>query len=176
MCLILEESCTFGHEKFDPCVMNWRECLVDPTWTFCSSFPEFCMFANMPTKAFKDGDALGEAICATDKELFCRGSDTDPVAEDVCANFDKLPDAAKMPSVISVCIADPAEICKDTRAGPIACPKGTLSYDLCALSPEKCEKDTESYNECFKNWPDCVTRYDWNFCIEFPDLCPRATN
>jgi hypothetical protein len=79
--------CAPNTATYDPCAENWSECLRNPDWDFCSTFPSLC---GIPEFYFKDLDALGKAICDSDK-VFCTDAEkpeSPDSAKVVCDNYD----------------------------------------------------------------------------------------
>jgi hypothetical protein len=117
-CKLNPDQCAYGTDKFDRCALDWTQCLLDPKWEFCNSFPELCL--DRPQHYYSDVDALVKDICASDKTLFCNGTDDDVESQQfVCEHWDMLkPELSANSSLETFCNARPYEICTDPAADP----------------------------------------------------------
>jgi hypothetical protein len=50
-CRWFPDKCKLGTDTFDTCALNWSDCLLNPEWDFCASFPQLC--SEAPKYYFK---------------------------------------------------------------------------------------------------------------------------
>jgi hypothetical protein len=176
-CKVYPDKCKFGSSTFDRCAFDWVECLTDPDWDFCKSFPEMCTSTNTPTFLYKSPKELEEAVCAADPALFCKGEKEDVDAFATCDNIDKLPAIISMESgVKSFCAANPRKLCTEHPAKDYICPKGEITSEYCkhGLYPEKCKFGTSTFDRCALDWVECMLDPSWDYCKSFPEICGGA--
>jgi len=48
---------------------------------------------------------------------------------------------------------------------------GKLKHNLCDKYPDKCDKASTTYDACAEDWTACLTKVEFHFCVNFPDMC-----
>jgi hypothetical protein len=175
LCSVKPEACTAatGTSANDPCVKNWRSCINDPKWNFCSSFPEFCNKDGTgvtipPAFKFNNGQELIDKICSADKAKWCSGGDM-PNLSAICTKYHELPQEVQQYSTFYQACTDfdwMTQCYQKDSTKPSVCDNTTLKTSLCELKPDKCT------DECVKNIYDCFAKSDWHgkFREQFPEL------
>ena len=164
-----------GTPTYDKCAVDLFQCLLDPEWKFCKSFPEFC---RIPKNSLGPVDRLGEFICEADPELFCGGTkDKVTSAAVICDNFSQLSlSVREYSSMRNFCKADPKAICaqpKYVQAG-VCNDEGNFVMNketACTLYPEKCKFGSDTFDHCAISLGDCIVDRSWDFCSSFPEMC-----
>jgi hypothetical protein len=149
-------KCEVGGAEYDACADDWTKCLLNIDFHMCVHFDATCfgaeeMFGPQTTE-ITTWSQLSSAVCAEDKDLYCRGSDDTLNVIDVCKEIESIPyEVIGGTGLGSLCYeADFEYICED-----LGLCKTDIPANLCARNgannvDERCnDKDQKA---CIEDW------------------------
>jgi hypothetical protein len=119
-------------------------------------------------------DALSTAVCAEDKDLYCRGSETTMNVVDVCAEIDSIPyEIVGGTGLGSLCYnADFEYICDELNLCDTDLPANLCARNGADNTDERCADDADATAKaCVEDWQTCIIDSAFDFCSTFDDLC-----
>ena len=125
-------KCDPTSSSYDHCAENWKDCLAEPYWDFCRTFPELCLNSTHlrndthhdnhthPPVGIQDQFDMFRRICSVDYNKYCPGGDQSPPAiRDVCRDWgapffqsNYTAEVGYFTSLWTICRADLMRICE----------------------------------------------------------------
>ena len=191
-------KCDQTSSSYDHCAEDWKNCLAEPYWDFCRTFPELCLNSTHlrndehhddhrynDTYGIKDKYDMFKRICSADHDKYCpEGDHSPPAIWDVCDQWggplfrDTYSTEVGFTSLWTLCRADIGRICSpNTELGNSICPNGrVISENICAALPEgSCTAGSSNFKPCASDIYSCMAMdREYDFCLDFPSLCETA--
>jgi hypothetical protein len=178
MCEKYPNKCVEGGSEYDACAADWTQCLLNIDFHMCVHFDATCygaeeMFGPQTTEITSWAE-LTTAVCAEDKDLYCRGTTDTINVIDVCAEIDTIPyEVVGGTGLGSLCYnADFEYICDELNLCETDLPNNLCARNGADNTDERCADGADAtVKACVEDWQTCIIDPTFDFCAIFDDLC-----